>query len=722
MLVYGTSGKGRMSSHRKPLVLVVDDDVMLRRLLTKALSTQGFDVAQACDGQQAIESVQDTLPDIVLMDVEMPGIDGYAACDAIRNNLGDSHLPILMVTGNDDEASVDKAYEVGATDFISKPVAFGLLGHRIRYLLRTSRALGKLADTVEALDKNRIALASAHAIAKLGTWELSPHEKTMRWSNEFCSILGEVNRSTNRSTDDLLQLIHTDDLEAVKNWLHKVTQEGHAEGITHRIVCGNETRYLQQYISSSSTPDTGCIFGIAQDISAHEQSQNQIRQLAFYDSLTGLPNRAQFIKNLESALRHAQDSDKKVAVMFLDLDEFKRVNDTLGHGIGDQLLQTIAKRLRNTVRATDNTGPNNGNKNSWAIARFGGDEFTILLSDLDNTDITLDVASRIRKTLNTPMMLSGNELSLSPSIGIAHFPEDGNDIETLLKNADTAMYSAKKSGKNQFCQYHPRMNQSASKNLKIETKLRKAIQKKEFSLLYQPQMNVMSGSIVGMEALLRWDNQTLGPVSPEEFIPIAEQNNMILEIGAWVLREACAQMAAWRKSEIPIPRIAVNISVKQFMTDDFPDLVKTTLNHYDLEPTALELEITETLLMMNVDKAVEILSALKSIGVELAIDDFGTGYSSLSYLNRFPVDRLKIDRSFVKDILNNSDDEAITKAVVAMAQSMNLEVIAEGVETVEQIELLTRLNCTEIQGYYLSKPIPASSIAAYMADKYPDAA
>lgn len=320
------------------------------------------------------------------------------------------------------------------------------------------------------------------------------------------------------------------------------------------------------------------------------------------------------------------------------------------------------------------------------------------------------------------MMLSGNELSLSPSIGIAHFPEDGNDIETLLKNADTAMYSAKKSGKNQFCQYHPRMNQSASKNLKIETKLRKAIQKNEFSLLYQPQMNVMSGSIVGMEALLRWDNQTLGPVSPEEFIPIAEQNNMILEIGAWVLREACAQMAAWRKSGIPISRIAVNISVKQFMTDDFPDLVKTTLNHYDLEPTALELEITETLLMMNVDKAVEILSALKSIGVDLAIDDFGTGYSSLSYLNRFPVDRLKIDRSFVKDILNNSDDEAITKAVVAMAQSMNLEVIAEGVETAEQIELLTRLNCTEIQGYYLSKPIPASSIAAYMADKYPDAA
>ena len=453
---------------------------------------------------------------------------------------------------------------------------------------------------------------------------------------------------------------------------------------------------------------------LAVAIGGKAQAEAEIRQLACFDSLTGLPNRAFFRTRLHQAIELAKHHARQLAVLFIDLDHFKRINDTLGHGIGDQVLQTTAERLTHSVRSCDAVTRPLPSDHLHDLARLGGDEFTVLLADIGKGEEVAAVAARILDNLAEPLCLAGHNLIVTPSIGIAVFPDDGEDMETLLKNADMAMYSAKSTGRNAFLFFSESMNEGALKRLSMENHLRQAIERDELRLHYQPQLNLLTGEICGMEALLRWENAELGSVSPTEFIPLAEDCSLILPIGEWVLRTACQQAKTWLDAGLTLARMAVNVSVLQFVQADFPCLVARVLEETGLEPHCLELEITETALVTNSENTIDTLWQLKALGVKLAVDDFGTGYSSLSRLKDFPIDRLKIDRSFIQKLTSNPCDKAIATAIIAMADSMNLKVIAEGVETEGQLDFLRTKRCDEIQGYFLSRPLPSDQAEDFL--------
>jgi len=444
------------------------------------------------------------------------------------------------------------------------------------------------------------------------------------------------------------------------------------------------------------------------------RAEASMHQLAYYDSLTGLPNRELFKSYLTQSIDLAKRYDRRVALLFVDLDNFKHINDTLGHSAGDQLLKIFSRRLEESVRSSDALTRFSTSDLDESLARLGGDEFTILLSEIsDNLDAGR-VAGRILDKLSEPLRLTDLEVIVTSSIGVAVFPENGQDAETLLKNADTAMYFAKSSGRNCFQYFSKSMNEVAIKRLTMENHLRHAIKREELFLCYQPQINLATLELCGMEALIRWESPELGSVPPVEFIPIAEESGLIISIGEWVLRTACLQAKAWHDEGISLPRIAVNISVLQFVQTGFPELVARVLEETGLAPSALELELTESLLMKDEENAVKTLKALKRLGVQLAIDDFGTGYSSLSRLRHFPIDRIKIDQSFIRTVTTNKDDRAIAAAIISMAYSLNLKVVAEGVETDSQFNFLRSKTCDEVQGYYVSKPLPADLAGVFL--------
>ncbi|MGB4673271.1 MAG: EAL domain-containing protein [Azovibrio sp.] len=445
---------------------------------------------------------------------------------------------------------------------------------------------------------------------------------------------------------------------------------------------------------------------ILTDITERKRAEARINHLAHHDPLTGLPNRLSLLARLEQALPEARRYSWSLALLFIDLDRFKVINDTLGHLVGDQLLMEVAGRLASTVRESD------------TVARLGGDEFVILLPDVgDAADAATNaaaVAGKIIDALAEPIRVEGHDLHTSPSIGISLYPLDGDEAETLLRNADTAMYHAKASGRNTFRFYAEEMNLAATERLTLERKLRQAVAKGEFSLHFQPQFAVGSRQPTGVEALLRWSTEEDGPIAPDRFIPVAEETGLIVGIGTWVLREACRQMRAWLDAGLAPMRMAVNLSARQLKQRDFPAAVAQALADTGLPAQLLELEITESAVMEQPQEAIQLLSELRRMGLSLAIDDFGTGYSSLAYLKLFPIDHLKIDRSFVADIEHDLNDRAIAFGTIALAHSLGLNVIAEGVETQGQLELLSCNGCDEIQGYLFSKPLPADAALAFL--------
>jgi diguanylate cyclase (GGDEF)-like protein len=425
-----------------------------------------------------------------------------------------------------------------------------------------------------------------------------------------------------------------------------------------------------------------------------ERTQTRLFQLAHYDALTGLPNRLLFLDRLRQAMTQANRSERLVAIMLLDLDRFKAVNDTLGHSLGDRLLTHIAERLTACVREGD------------TIARLGGDEFTVLIPELRHIQDAASIAQKIVEHLDRPFALNGHEVFITPSIGIAFYPFC-EDIEELLVNADTAMYEAKNLGGNNYQFYTYEMRTASHERLALESALRRALDHNELVLHYQPQLDLASGRIVGAEALIRWQHPELGLIAPADFIPLAEETGLIIPIGEWALHAACAQARAWQNRGLPELRVAVNLSARQFYQKDFVATVTDILAQTGLAARHLELELTESTLMQNTAGTVTALTELHQRGVQIAMDDFGTGYSSLSYLKRFPVDRVKIDRSFVADVITDPDDAAIVSAIIAMTRSLGLRVTAEGVETEAQINFLCEQGCHEIQGYLIGRPLPA---------------
>ena len=436
------------------------------------------------------------------------------------------------------------------------------------------------------------------------------------------------------------------------------------------------------------------------------RSEHRIVKLAYFDALTGLPNREQLRNRLNSTLASAKQHQRMLAVLYLDLDNFKRVNDTLGHAVGDELLRLVAARLRSSLRSDESVHDLPSARSSH-IARLGGDEFIVVLPSIRSADDAAAVAARLIAELQEPMRLALHTLVVTPSVGVSLFPGDGVEVDTLLRNADLAMYFAKRKGPGMFAFFDPSMNDAALHRFTLEAKLRGALERGEFTLHYQPQFDVRTGGVSGMEALLRWTNEELGVVPPTEFIPVAEETGLILSIGEWVLRTACAQTKVWVDEGLPVTRMAVNVSGQQFVLKDFPRLVADIIKESGIEPSMLELEITESVVMKDEAWAETALAQLKELGVMLAIDDFGTGYSSFGRLRHFAVDRLKIDRSFMTSLIDCSDDRAIAAAIIAMSRSMRISVTAEGVESFPQLLFLQEHDCHEAQGFLFSRALPA---------------
>ena len=490
------------------------------------------------------------------------------------------------------------------------------------------------------------------------------------------------------------------DEEFYRDMWHSLTTVGHWQGeIWNRRKNG---QVFPEWLSISVIPDEeGGVHryaAIFSDITERKKAEERIKNLAYFDMLSGLPNRRLFIDRLSMAMATAHRHGHQMAVMFLDLDLFKRINDSLGHNAGDQVLQTVARRLVTSVREGD------------TVARLGGDEFTILMPEIDSVDDAVRLARRLIEEVKEPFRVEGHELYVTTSLGLAFYPEDGATVESLLKNADTAMYRAKDLGRNSFQMYSATMNARSFERLAMESSLRYALERKEFDLAYQVKVDMGDGRISGVEALIRWRHPELGVVPPSDFIPLAEENGLIEPIGAWVLEEACCQNKRWQDAGLPAVRIAVNVSARQIDQGTLVQMVRKALEVSGLEPRFLEIEVTESALMNRVDKAADLLHELRFMGVHISIDDFGTGYSSFSYLKRMPIDTLKIDRSFVQDMSEDSDDIAIVSSIIAMSQAMDLRVVAEGVENEDQVALLRIQGCDEVQGYLIGRPVSAGDL------------
>lgn len=696
-------------SSQQPKVLVVDDDVMLRMLVRKTLEDCGLQVFEAGNGTEGIEAFKKEKPDIVLLDVLMPDMNGFAACQVIRKTLHGEHVPILMLTGLEDATSIEEAYEAGATDFINKPIAWPLLAHRVRYILRASSAFLDLAKSKEVL-------ANAQRIAGLGSWEWDVINQKINWSEEIFHICG-LTPTFEPNLDMFLAIVHKDDKDRVKQSFDNLFKTGGFANLDHRIVMSDNSEKIVHTQGEPAFDNNGKVIRLAgtlQDITERRKAEEQIHYLAFNDSLTGLPNRLWFKEMFKRAESNLDASQDKMGVLCLGLDRFKLINDTLGHSAGDKLLQSVSKRLRNSLRSSDPVAINGDAGASNDIARLGGDEFIILLTDVSDVEIVTMLAGRILDAMLTPFVLGNQEITLTVSIGIAIYPNDGTDFDSLLKNADSALYHAKEQGRSNFQFYAESMNSAAMEKLSLESRLRKAIEREEFELHYQPQVDLRTGRMTGMEALIRWRDPEMGMISPAKFIPLAEETGLIIPIGEWVLRTACSRVKAWHMNGYPELSIAVNFSAKQFRHENVPQLVKLILDQSGLEPRYLEVELTESMLMLNVKSVVDILSELKEIGVRLSLDDFGTGYSSLSYLRRFPIDIIKIDQAFIRDLSKSSGNASLTKAIIAMAHSLNMKTIAEGVETKEQLIFLNANRCDAIQGYYFSRPVPANEMSSLL--------
>jgi diguanylate cyclase (GGDEF)-like protein/PAS domain S-box-containing protein len=488
----------------------------------------------------------------------------------------------------------------------------------------------------------------------------------------------------------------------------KIIQSLKTRGVWHREGRGRKMdgtcfdMDLQAQLIRNQAGVPRAIMLSAVDITDKKRSEAEIEKLAYFDSLTSLPNRSFFKNHAELALGYAGRSDKIVALLLLDLDHFKHINDSMGHAMGDLLLQAVAERLQQQLRRSD------------ILARWGGDEFILLLSDgSDVHDITI-VTQKILRLLNEqPFVLEGSEIVTTASIGIALFPLDGQDVETLLKQADAAMYEAKNKGRNNYHFFSAQLARKIDQRHRMEINLRRALKEKELHLVYQPQIDLDLGKITGMEALARWQRPGEESISPMQFIPLAEETGLIRPLGEWILRTACQQAVTWQQGNPDAPRVAVNFSAKQFFKPDLVQSIQDILRETGLPPQRLELELTESVFLENMEAAVEALKALKHLGIRIAIDDFGTGYSSLYYLKKLPFDRIKIAQEFVRDIESDANNRAIIRAAIAMAQGLGSEIIAEGVETREQLSFLLSLGCQVMQGYYFAKPMPAKDLPQF---------
>ena len=657
-------------------------------------------VAASPDALQ--ERVRAEVPALVVLAFDDMQGDTFALCRRIRA-LGD--VPIVVATDLRNGSAVASAFAAGASDVTSLASSWQLLGYRAGALVRAGHAQAELRASREALEQ-------LQRIASVGSWSLDSDTHEMRWSSGVFDLLGLAPGEVKTDFESFALCIHPDDREPTRDLIEGAIREQRRFDAALRVVLtSGAVRHIQ--LRGEPSTDGHSLRGTLQDITEQRRAQDKIRTLAQYDSLTGLVNRRRFMERLQKVLSTARRERHRTALLYMDLDQFKRINDTLGHTTGDELLQGVAELLFDRVRSTDLVGRPWSDRSS-EVSRLGGDEFAVLLTELDSRDDAGLVATRILDALPTPIRVAGHEISTTASIGIAVFPDDGDDVETLVKHADRAMYHAKESGRNNFQFFEESMNAGAMRRLTLESHLRNALEADQMRLVYQPLIDATSGETLGVEALARWTDPELGAVSPREFIPLAEETGLIVALGDWVLREACAQTEAWREAGHGPLRMSVNVSTRQFGDRDLIARVANALRETKLDPSLLELEITESVLLQDDEGTARVLRDLRAMGLRVALDDFGTGYSSLSYLARFPLDTLKLDRALVRDLPTSPSARGIATAVISMAHALDLRVVAEGVDDQEQAVFLREHGCDEIQGFLVCPPVEPDELVAFL--------
>ena len=695
--------------------LIIDDDFVMQTALQDYLEEAGFDVIEAYDGEAGLAHFRESKPDIILLDVEMPGLNGYDACRQIRANPGGQHVPIVMMTGHEDADSVDRAYEAGATDFVSKPMNFAILVHRVRHLLKTT-------ETSAELRRSQASLAQAQRIAKLGSWEFDIKTLHFHCTEEAARLINPRHPMTDFPLLSMLRLIHDDDRPRYEQQFLEAIEQGKDCVIDFRLrpsldIGPSVDVHIHQEVTIELN-DAGtavAAVGTFQDTSEIHATQRKIKELAYFDSVTGLPNRSSFMEELRNRLDMSVRNRQMMALMFVDIDQFKRINDTWGHQVGDELLIQVARRLSKSLRADDIVEPASS-ANAPTLARLGGDEFVVLLSGVNRRQDVSVVAARLIDELKQPFYIENLEMHVSASIGVSCYPNDGNDEQTLLRHADIAMYQVKEQGRNAYLFYEPGMNDSTAERLNLENSLRRAIEQDEFELYYQAKISSRTREVEGVEALIRWRHPELGVLQPNDFIHIAEECGLIVPIGEWVLDRACKQLNEWQSVFGANFTMSVNASSMQYRQAQFVTLIKETLNRHNVAPSALQIELTESMLIDDMERSHELLEMIRAIGVEIAIDDFGTGYSSMKYLKNLPISNLKIDRSFVAEMAHDTRDAGIVEAVIALSHHLQLHVIAEGVENDVQLHMLEKAGCDAFQGHYFCPPLNATEFVAWYRD------
>ncbi len=660
--------------------------------LAAALRDAGLEVWHAADEISLTAQRNAIAPNLIVLDQTCLT---PAAQQRLGLETGQAHCPLLILS-DALPAITDRALTIDPlTDWLVKPVTpTQLLHHLLRFA-----AFARLLYSHHHLQQ----------LTQIAPWVWIGAEQRIEWSPTAQQMLPDCTNNT-QSLAAWLQQVPDSEQERVERWFRELEHQQAQCELTHPLQTPNgDLRYLRHFAAPSGAQAR--IEGAVQEVTTQHQAEQHVQRLAYFDSLTGLPNRAFFLKQLDHVVHAATRYQRCGALLFLDLDNFKKVNDTLGHHVGDLLLQSVAERLLSCLRSSDIMIRFDDDYEAvHYLARLGGDEFTILLPELRDGRDAARVAERIIKALDVPFTLDGHDVVVTPSVGITVFPADGLSTSDLLRNGDMAMYHAKHSGKNTYQFFDTSLNEAALYRLNIENALRQALVREQFQLYFQPQIDAITGEVLGMEALLRWSHPEFGAVSPMEFIPITEETGLGLSIGEWVLTSACEQLCRWQAAGSRIQRVAVNLSATQFASAEFPAQVARILATTGLAAQCLELEITETILMQQAEKSINTLNALKKLGVTLAIDDFGAGYSSLGYLKRFAIDRLKIDKSFVDNIDCDRDNAAIAQAVIALAVSMSIRVTAEGVETDHQLQFLRQRSCQEVQGYLFSQPLPADQV------------
>ena len=690
---------------QRPAAIVVGaSDVALLQRTQEALEAEGHTVTLFdCPGKM-LEALPSLRTELAILAFDAMHEDGFQLCNLLHSKR--ETLPILVECNAEDERVLSAAFEAGATDILIQPVNWSLFGRRLRALLKASRL-------ISALRSSHFSFENVQRIAGIGSWQLNAENGSMIWSAQTFRILGLKPGEVKANQEHYSMCIHPEDRDSVVQQMQDAVTGMNSFEFGHRIVHGSgAVRHV--HLRGEPLSEVARRFqGTIQDVTEQRRTQEKIRYLAHYDSLTGLSNRRRFKDQLERAIERARARGNYMALLYMDLDQFKRINDTLGHSAGDRLLQHVAEVLYDKVRTTDiigrnvdqGDGPGQPPEAEVEISRLGGDEFAVVLSEISSPEDAGQVAERILGSVTTPITFEDHQIATTASIGIAIYPEDGQDSETLIKHADTAMYAAKERGRNTSQFYSQTMNAGTLRKLTLETHLREALEKNQLRVLYQPRMDIQNRRIRGVEALLRWDHPSLGPVLPKEFIPVAEETGLIVPIGEWVLETACAQTKAWRISGCGQIGISVNVSSRQFIHHNIHETVTEVLRKTGLDPKQLELEITESVVLEDDKGTGEMLRQMKDMGVRIALDDFGTGYSSLSYLTKFPLDTLKLDRSLVRDLGHDPTARGVANAVIGMAHAVNLSVTAEGVDEVEQARFLSEQGCDELQGFLVAGPL-----------------